>query len=230
MPTILLTGANRGLGLEFVRQYAAEGWRVHACCRNPAAASELAAVEGDVVIHALDVADLDATAALAGSIDEPIDVLLANAGIYGNGPDGKNQTFGALDYAHWVKTLQVNTLAPLRLAECFIEHVVKGEQKRILAVTSKMGSIADNTSGGAYLYRSSKAGLNAAFRSLAHDLAGRAISVAVMHPGWVQTDMGGTSAPMTIPDSVRGMRGVIASLDATGSGRFFLHDGSELPW
>ncbi|MBY0227924.1 MAG: SDR family oxidoreductase [Gemmataceae bacterium] len=225
MPTVLLTGANRGLGLEFARQYAAAGWRVVACCREPARADELRALP--VEVKPLDVRDLAGIALLADDLKgQPIDLLLANAGVYGPA----KMFLGQLDYAAWAEVLLVNTLAPVRLAECFADHVAASGRKLIACVSSRMGSIGDNATGRHYLYRSSKAALNAAARSLSIDLKERGVTVVALHPGWVKTDMGGQDADLEIPDAVRS---IIATLDKAGpaqSGKFLDHDGTELPW
>ncbi|MDJ0950803.1 MAG: SDR family oxidoreductase [Alphaproteobacteria bacterium] len=227
MPTVLITGANRGIGLEFARQYAADGWRVLAACRDPEAAADLKAVDGEVSVHRLDVTEPDEIAALAGEIGgAPIDLLLNNAGVYGP----RSSPLGGIDYDAWAETLRVNALAPMRIVEAFVDNVAESAQKKIVAITSKMGSMASNTTGGAYIYRSSKAALNAATRSLTLDLARREISVLLLHPGWVRTDMGGTSADVGVEESVTGMRRVIDRLDGSLSGRFFNYDGSEIPW
>jgi NAD(P)-dependent dehydrogenase (short-subunit alcohol dehydrogenase family) len=226
MPTVLITGSNRGLGLEFVRQYANEGWRVYACCRTPAKASELSALASETVtIHALDVGDFGAIEALASELSGvALDVLINNAGVFGDG-----SPLGSIDYEVFRKTLEINTLAPLRMTECFLPHVEAGSAKKIAHVTSRMGSIADNGSGGRYAYRSSKAALNMVNKSLSQDLGSRAITV-VLHPGWVATDMGGPGAPLQAPESVTGMKKVIAGLSAEDTGRFYNWDGGELPW
>mgnify|MGYP003666686410 FL=1 len=226
MPTLLITGSNRGLGLEFVRQYAAEGWRVYACCRSPASASELEALASDsVTIHALDVGDFAAIEALARELGGvAIDLLINNAGVFGDG-----SPLGSVNYEVFRKTLEINTLAPLRVTECFLPHLEAGSLKKIAHVTSRMGSIADNTSGGRYAYRSSKAALNMVNKSLSQDLGSRALTV-VLHPGWVATDMGGANAPLQAPESVAGMRKVIAGLSPEDTGRFFNYDGDLLPW
>jgi NAD(P)-dependent dehydrogenase (short-subunit alcohol dehydrogenase family) len=226
MPTVLITGANRGLGLEFARQYAARGWAVLACCRRPDEARELAAIRGPE-IHALDVRDLEAVAALARSLKgRPIDLLLNNAGVYGP----NKMTLGHLDYAAWQEVFAVNVLAPARLAECFVENVAASDRKLIACISSKMGSIAANAGGGHYLYRSSKAALNAVVKSLAIDLRGRGVTVVTLHPGWVRTDMGGADADLAIPESVAGVIGVLDKVGIEESGRFFDYDGSEIPW
>lgn len=168
MPTVFITGASRGLGLEFARQYAAEGWRVLATCRAPAQAPALNAVAGDVTVLALDVADRAAVAGLPALVgDGAIDILINNAGIYGRG-----QSLGRIDYAGWENVLRTNVLGPIGVTEALLPNLMRAKRARIALMSSKMGSIADNMSGGTYAYRSSKAALNAAGRSLAHDLAG----------------------------------------------------------
>lgn len=231
MPTVLITGANRGIGLEFARQYAAEGWRVFASCRAPAEARELDALAGDsdgaISVHPLDVGDPTSVAGAARVLaGEAIDLLVNNAGL--SGPRGIG--FGDIDYEAWEEVLRVNVLGPLRVAEAFVDQVARSDGRKIVALSSRMGSIADNSGGGGYIYRSSKAALNAAMRSLALDLAGRGIACCVFHPGWVKTRMGGPSAAIDVGTSVAGMRKVIAGLSATASGRFFNYDGAEIPW
>ena len=179
MPTILLTGANRGLGLQFAGQYAADGWRVIATCRDPANAADLKAVAGQVEVHVLDVTDFKAIEALAVElIGTPIDILLNNAGIIG--PD--NHNFGDIDYDGWADTFRVNAMAPMKMVECFIDHVAASERKMIVSISSKLASMVENTDGGHYIYRSSKAALNAVHMSLANDLADRGIASVVFHP------------------------------------------------
>jgi len=226
MPTALVTGSNRGIGLEFVRQYAADGWRVLAACRNPRAAKELAAISGDVKLHKLDVADDSQVRALAKSLaGEPIDLLLNNAGV--GGPDTE---FGKTPADAWLEVFRVNTIAPLHVAEQFIGNLEAGRRRLIVNITSRMGSIADNGSGGSYIYRTSKAALNMVAKSMAQDLKGRRMIVVVFHPGWVKTDMGGRSAPVTPQASVAGMRAKIDALTPADSGKFFNYDGGPLPW
>ncbi|MGJ0535112.1 MAG: SDR family oxidoreductase [Methylocystis sp.] len=231
MPTLLITGANRGLGLEFVKQYAAAGWRVLACCRMPATAENLQALsdasQGRVTLHALDVADLSDIDALAQQLHgTPIDLLINNAGIY---PD-RHSGFGQTDYDAWVLAFLVNTMAPMKMAEAFVGNLDLGQGKTIATVSSKMGSLDDNTSGDAYLYRSSKAAVNMVVKSLSLDLAPRGIRAVVLHPGWVQTDMGGPNALISGETSIAGMRKVLDRLTAEDSGRFIGFDGTEIPW
>ena len=207
MPSALITGANRGLGLEFARQYLAEGWRVYAACRDPESASELRRL-ADGSDHKLHIITLDVTestsvkAAAAELEGRAIDVLINNAGV--GGPRG--QGIGNIDYESWSRVLEVNTLGPMRVAEAFVNNVAQSQRKLIVTITSGMGSIADNTSGGAFAYRSSKAAVNMVMRSLAIDLAPRGITCVVINPGWVRTDMGGPQATLTTTDSVKRLR------------------------
>lgn len=224
MPNVLITGANRGLGLEFARQYATDGWRVHACSRSPS--TELPQIPGDVHVHALDVADPRAIDDLARELkDEPLDVLVNNAGVY-----GRHQALGELDAEGWDNVLRVNSIAPILMTQAFLPHLKRAKGAKVAIVTSRMGSIADNTSGGAYVYRSSKAALNAAGRSLALDLKGDGIVVLLLHPGWVRTDMGGSGGNLEPPESVAAMRDGIADAEMRHSGGFYAFDGREIPW
>ena len=200
MQTILITGANRGIGLEFVRQYAAEGAKVHACARRPEDADALSKIAhesgGKVCLHRLDVADFAAIDLLAQSMDgEPIDLLINNAGIYGP----QHQTADRIDYDGWGQTFTVNTMAPVRMVQAFLPNLKAGSGKKVVTITSQMGSIADNN-GGYYVYRSAKAALNSAMKGLSVDLAGTGLTVVVLHPGWVKTDMGGPDAPLEPED------------------------------
>ena len=229
--TVLITGANRGLGLEFSRQYAESGWRVIAACRKPDQAFELislAEMYPDVQIVVLDVADfaqIDALSALLA--EDTIDVLLNNAGVYG---DSAQHGFGSLDYEAWADTLAVNTLAPVKMAEAFLPQLERSQKKLLVAVSSLMGRMTDNTSGGSLLYRSSKAGLNAAMKTLALDLGSKSIGVLILHPGWVRTDMGGDIAPLGVEESVSGMVQQIKQFSMEKTGCFIRYDGSIAPW
>jgi NAD(P)-dependent dehydrogenase (short-subunit alcohol dehydrogenase family) len=232
MKTTLITGANRGIGLEFSRQYAADGWRVLACSRHPEksdALNKLAAQYPEqIIIHALDVSDHVQINRLAQVLaDESIDLLINNAGIY---PDSDKSGFGHTDYADWLQAFRINTMAPLKMAETFATQISRSEQKTILTITSKMSSIADNGGGGSYLYRSSKAAVNMVVKSLAIDLKPLGIIAVVIHPGWVRTDMGGPSALISPEQSVSGIRQVIARLAMADSGKFFNYDGKSIPW
>lgn len=226
MPTVLITGANRGIGLEMVRSFAEDGWRVIACCRHPEKSKELKEISGQVELHKLDVTDGLAVASLARELaGEPIDILINNAGVM-----GPRSGFGETDYDDWLEVLKVNTLAPMRLAERFVEHVAQSDRKAIVNITSKMGSKSEMQSGGSYIYRSSKAALNMVTKGLSIDLAPRGIVVLTFHPGWVQTEMGGEGAQITTAESVAGMRAVIEQAGADHSGGFFNYDGGRLGW
>ena len=239
MPTVLITGANRGLGLEFARQYRAAGWQVIATCREPGAAAELQALRtgaSGFELQPLDVADFATIDALAARLaGRPIDVLLNSAGIMGKGNFGAEGLafgrFGSSDFDDWAQVLRVNVMGPMKMAEAFVRHVAASQQKKIVALSSIVGSIARNRAGSLYAYRASKSALNAVMRSLAIDLQkSHGILAAPIHPGWVQTDMGGARADIDAATSVRGIRAVIAALDADRAGRFWMYDGSELPW
>lgn len=227
MPTCLITGAGRGIGLEFTRQYAADGWRVLATCRTAEAARALGDIGDNVQAHQLDVTDFARVEALAAALSgEAIDLLINNAGIYGP----RSMTYDSVDYGAWAEVLRVDTMAPLKVSAQFTPHVARSTLKRIVTLTSKMGSMADNGSGGAYVYRSAKAALNAVMRSLAIDLRSKGIVVVVLHPGWVRTDMGGSGATLEVFESVAGMRDVIDRLRPEDSGRFLNYDGTMAPW
>jgi NAD(P)-dependent dehydrogenase (short-subunit alcohol dehydrogenase family) len=220
MPQVLITGANRGLGLEFARQYAADGWEVVATARQSSA--ELDAL--GVRVEQLEMSDLDSVAKLGRSIDAPLDLLIANAGTY-----GPKAVADADDGRGWSETFAVNTIAPFLLAQSMLEPV-KAAGGKLIGISTRMGSIADNSSGGSIAYRSSKAALNAAWHSLAIDIEGSGVVAAVLHPGWVETRMGGPSAPLAPQESIAGMRRVIAGLRPEQSGGFFNYDGAPIPW
>jgi NAD(P)-dependent dehydrogenase (short-subunit alcohol dehydrogenase family) len=231
MPSVLITGANRGLGLEFARQYLADGWRVFATCRDPAAAAQLQhfakSSSNKLTVIEMDVTDAASVRKAATQIkDVAIDVMINNAGITGV----SGQRLGNIDYDSWARVINVNTMGPLRVLESFVDHLTRSERKLAVSITSGMGSLADNTSGGSIGYRSSKAALNMVMRSAAIDLAPRDIACVVVNPGWVKTDMGGPSATLTPQDSVTAMRRLIEKLGPAQSGKFFHYDGSEYPW
>lgn len=229
MASVLITGANRGIGLELARQYAQDRWRVHACCRRPDEANELvAALKGlDAVIHPLEVTNQTAIHDLREALDgETIDVLINNAGIIG----GNRQAFGDIDYAVWEQTIRTNVFAPYRVTEALADLVAGSERRIVANISSLMGSIADNRSGGRYVYRSSKTALNMVSVNLAQDLAERGIAVLAFHPGWVKTDMGGAKAPLTPQESAAGIRKVIDGAGIEDSGSFINHDGRRLAW
>jgi NAD(P)-dependent dehydrogenase (short-subunit alcohol dehydrogenase family) len=230
MSTVLVTGANRGLGLEFVRQYAEAGDRVIAASRQPEApalAAIAARAEGRVATPEVDVADDASVAALKATVgDQPIDIVIANAGVMG--PERQHRA-GDLDLPGWLQTLSVNTLGPMRTAQAFLPNLKAGQGKRLIAITSGMGSTAE-TGGGYFAYRASKAALNNAWRNLALALRGDAITAVAMSPGWVKTDMGGAGAELTPEQSVTAMRRLIAGFSARDSGRFVGVKGADIAW
>ena len=219
MPTVLISGANRGIGLEFARQSAADGWTVIGTARHPDQAAELRATGAEIL--PLDMADAASIAALARSVgDRPLDLLLANAGIYGE---------TNLDPEAWLNVLRVNAIGPTLLAEALRASVAASELKRMVAVTSGMGSIAET--GGSHIpYRTSKAALNMAWKTLAIEYAKDEITVGVINPGWVQTDMGGSGAAITPTQSVTGIRRVIDALTPADTGRFLSWNATDIPW
>jgi NAD(P)-dependent dehydrogenase (short-subunit alcohol dehydrogenase family) len=231
MATVLITGANRGLGLEFCRQYAEQGWQVIACARNPDDAfdlNKLASRHPNVQLEQLDVSEFEQIDTLSRKLAGlSIDVLINNAGIYtDNGSNG----FGRLDYHAWTKSLLVNTEAPVKMAEAFLPQIKNSDKKLIVAISSLMGSIADNDSGGSIFYRSSKAALNAAMKSMAIGLKDQSVGVLVFHPGWVRTDMGGPNGLINAEQSITGMLALIKNFSLDQSGRFVKYDGTAMPW
>ncbi len=229
--TVLVTGANRGLGLGFARHYAARGWRVLAGCRAPENAPGLArlaeAANGAVTVLPLDVTNAGQVANAGAMVGNgPLDLLVSNAGIWGQ----ERSRFGRTDEEAWLQAFRVNCIAPIKLLETCADALARAPRGVAAHLTSRMGSIADNSIGGYYTYRSSKAALNAAVRSAAIDLRPRGIVAIVLHPGWVRTDMGGPGATLSIDESVGAMTALFERVTLADSGRFFHCDGSELPW
>ncbi len=237
MLSILITGANRGLGLGFARQFAADGWRVFATCRNPGSATDLADLaagsQGRVTVDALDVGDFGAIDVLAKKMSgQPIDVLLHNAGITGPKPQG----FGEVDYAGWADVMHTNVLAVMKVTEAFVGHVASSERKLVVAVSSGLSSMERKSEplgkdlSELYIYRSSKAALSMLTKGLAVDLADRGISVVAVAPGWVRTDLGGPHALFSVEESMANVCPMIESFGPAQSGKLFLYDGEEVPW
>ena len=230
MPSVLVTGSNRGIGLEWCRQYAEAGWRVFASCRHPKAATDLLALarqHAGLSVHRLDVTRAESVYALRAELQaEAIDVLINNAGLYLE----KYAPPASLRYDEWQQTLDVNTLGPMRVTEALLDRVAASQRKLVVNLSSHMGSIAEITTAGDTYYRSSKAALNAAMKGLSISLGERGIGVLLLHPGWVRTRMGGVDAPLTPKESVAGMRALVESFRMDRSGRFFRYDGSEIPW
>ena len=230
MANILITGTNRGIGLEFVKQYLAAGHHVFATCRDPANAGELSSLaEGNpsLTLLALDVGSDASIDALPGQLaGVAIDIFINNAGVYGP----RDVEVGKMDGSEWSTVFRINAIAPLLVTQALMQNLRAGQDKVLAYITSKMGSIADNQGGGSYIYRSSKAALNAAVRSLAIDHAHEGFKAAVLHPGWVRTDMGGPNGLIDTTTSVSGLIEVIDQLDHEKSGGFFNYDGNEIPW
>lgn len=230
MPTVLVTGANRGLGLEFTRQYLAEGHAVIALCREPSRAKDLQSMargsKGALTLVAADVTDGDSVRRAAVEVQGAVDILINCAGVIG----ARGQRLGSIDYEDWRHVLDVNLMGPARVCEAFLEHVARSERRVTVTITSGMGSLADNTSGGSIPYRTSKAAVNMLMRSAAIDLKARGITCVVVNPGWVKTDMGGPNATLSPEESVAALRRLIERLGPAESGRFYNHDGREYAW
>ena len=219
MPKVLITGANRGLGLEFAKQYRSDGWDVIATARQSSAELEALGVR----VESLDMRDLDAVAGFGDRLDA-LDLLIANAGTYGP-KDADN----AEEAEAWLETMRVNTVAPYLLGRSVLP-LVEASRGKLVAISTRMGSIEDNSSGGFLAYRSSKTALNMAWRNLALDVKRRGVIAVMFHPGWVKTRMGGAGAPLQPEESISGMRRVIGGLQPGDSGEFFGHDGARIPW
>jgi len=228
--TILITGANRGIGLELTRIFARNNWRVLACCRHPEQAEQLQKIVAGqelVRVYALDVTDDSAIGHLAYVLrNETIDILFNNAGIFGP----QEQGFGQTDPAAWLQVLRTNVIAPLQMVEAFVDQVARSQRKVIASVGSMLGSLSENTSGGYYVYRTSKAAVHMVMKSLSVDLQARGIIALAFHPGWVKTDMGGPQAPTTPEESAAGLFHVLTGLERKDNGRFLTFEGKELPW
>ena len=214
MPTILITGAGRGLGLELARQYAADGWKVIGTERKADAR------------YRMDVQDISSIRKCSKSLKgEPIDVLFCNAGIIGT----RGSALGSFDYEAWEEIFRVNVLGAAATVESLVDNVAASERKIIAMMSSRLGSVTE-TSGATLPYGTSKAALNLLAKGLAMALEPRGITVVAFTPGWVRTDMGGSSAPLGPEESIAGIRKVIAGLKPSDSGRFLSHDGKKVPW
>lgn len=226
MTTILITGTNRGIGLEMARQALAKGWRVFGSARQAVTDPQAHICEHPQFVDLLfDVTDDEAVRTAAAKIDEPIDILINNAGIIGPA----RQSTLDLDFDGFAETLAINTLAPLRLAQAFLPHLKRSGRPRILTVSSKMGSMSLAASDR-IAYRASKAAVNKVMQGLATDLKPMGIAVASLHPGWVQTDMGGAHADITPQQSAAGILQIAEDLDMSGTGRFLNWDGTTIAW
>lgn len=233
MTTVLITGANRGLGLAHAILFAQRGFSVHACARAPGESEALTelkdAHDGRVVVHAFDARDPTSADRLGAELaGEPLDIVLNNAGVMG--PRGRAQSLEAITAEAMTDTFEVNVVGPVLLARALVDNVAASGRKIIANQSSLMGSIADNGSGGYYAYRASKAALNAATMSLARDLAGRGICVLALHPGWVRTDMGGPDASLEVSEAAAMQQAVLDQASLADSGKFLNYRGNELAW
>lgn len=222
--TVLITGANRGLGLEFAKQFKQLGYTVIGTARSPEKATELKATGAQVV--ALDVTDSESVASMAESLKgTAIDILVNNAGVIGN----PQENFKSFDFDKAMLTLNINSLGPMRVTQALYENLLAGNEKKVIQITSILGSI-ENNSGGYYDYRASKAALNTMNKSLSFELESEGFTCVVLHPGWVKTDLGGQGAPLEPADSIKGLLAVIQQLDKDDNGKFYDYQGNALPW
>ena len=228
MGTVFITGANRGLGLEFVKEFTEKNYEVIATCRDLNSSidlSNLAKSNLTIQLHQLDVSNTKNIQDLSNHLkNEPIDILINNAGIYHSG------SFSSVNKDSWIESFVTNTIGPYEVIENFLPNVLLGIEKKIVSITSKMGSIDDNTSGGSYIYRSSKTALNSMMRSLTHDLKNQGIATLTLHPGWVRTDMGGPGGWIDSFESVQGMIKQIDKLTLKNSGNYLDYAGKSINW
>ncbi len=228
MGTVFITGANRGLGLEFVKEFSEKDYEVIATCRDPNSSSDLTNLAKSnlkIQLHQLDVSNPKNIQDLSNHLKtKPIDILINNAGIYRSG------SFNSVNKDSWVESFITNTIGPYEVIEYFLPNVLQGREKKVVSITSKMGSIDDNTSGGSYIYRSSKTALNSMMRSLTHDLKTNDIATMTLHPGWVRTDMGGPGGWIDVKESVSGMINQISNLSLQNTGRYIDYAGKPIKW
>ena len=225
MQTYLITGANRGIGLELTRQALALDHRVIATCRDPSSAEALSALEGALDVHALDVTDEVATNLLATKLDGlELDVLINNAGLM-----ARRQAINDMDYEEWMTSFAINAIAPWRMSVAFARHLEASTLPRVATVSSQMGSL-ERAGSDRVAYRSSKAAANMAMRTLALEWRTRGITVCMLHPGWVRTDMGGSNAALGSTESAAGLLQVIDGLTLADTGCFLDYEGNDLPW
>lgn len=228
MSVIFITGANRGIGLSLTQQYLKDNHTVYATYRDTSSANELLSLaehHSNLTCIQLDITDYQATSRLPNQL-QPIDILINNAGYYGP----KGYGLGNTNVEEWRRVFEVNTIAPLKLVETLLPMLEASEVKKIACLSSRVGSMAENTSGGGYIYRSSKAALNSVVKSLSNDLTSNGFTVLALHPGWVQTEMGGPHALIDTETSASGLIKVIESASTEVSGHFFSFDGSEIDW
>ncbi len=225
IPSVLITGANRGIGFELARQYAADGWTVHGGVRDPDTAGVLRSL--GATVHQLDVSDHDQIKAAANALQgQPIDLLINNAGMW----IGEDEHFGRFTNAQWMEQFRIHVFGTLAVCEAFVDNVAASERKLIVNISSGNGSFGWERGPGDYPYDTSKAALNTLSKGMSTDLRDRGITVISMTPGNVQTDMSGPNAMLTPEQSITGMRRVIAGLDLSKSGTFWRYNGEQAPW
>ncbi len=230
MANVVITGANRGIGLELAKQYAQGGDRVFAFCRSPAGAEALNAAAagsgGKLSVHAMDVGDpASITAGAAALGDTPVHVLINNAGVNG----GPKQGLEDIDFDAWVDAFKIMTIGPFRVVQAFLKNLRAAGSARIMTVTSQLGA-STWPYGGMYAYSTAKAGVNKVMQIMALDLKGDGIIASMVHPGWVKTDMGGPGADITAEESAAGIKKVISGLTTADSGKFYKWNGDIHPW
>tara|TARA_B100002003_G_scaffold21712_1_gene17926 strand:- start:223 stop:912 length:690 start_codon:yes stop_codon:yes gene_type:complete len=228
--SILITGTNRGIGLEFVKHYLKNNEKIIATCRNKHSAKDLLELENttsNLSLVELDVSNPNSINEFISKIvGLPIDTFINNAGVFGP----RNIEFGNFNAKEWLDVFKVNTIAPLLITQKILKNLRLGKDKKLAFISSKVGSIEDNTGGGMYIYRTSKTALNQVIKSLSIDLKDENFIAVALHPGWVQTDMGGPNALIDTKTSVKGMIEVIDNLTPKNTGKFYNYDGSSIPW
>ncbi|GAB5468625.1 MAG: SDR family oxidoreductase [Rhodospirillales bacterium] len=226
MPRLVITGANRGIGLCLAQRYASDGWEVHATAREPDAADRLSALP-NTKVYRLDVSRQDSIEAFAAALGGlPIDHLINNAGIFGP----HNPDFGRTEATDWVSVLTVNAASPWLVTERLAENVKAGAAKRVGVITSQLGSITNAALGWPAIYAVSKAAANMTARQLSLILGEAGVVTLALHPGWVRTDMGGEAADISPEESAEGLFEIMTTATTEMNGGFFSYDGQPLPW
>ena len=235
MPTLIITGANRGLGLEFVRQYGADGWKIITINRRSSDELEALARQYPIQIIEADLVSDESLSAAADQVQcDAVDLLINNAGTMGDGSFADSgfsyQAFGTFNREEWQRVFDINVFTPMALTELLVDRLEAANKPVVMTLSSMLGSNELNTMGNSYAYRASKAAVNSIMKSMGVNLRDRGITSVAMHPGWVRTDMGGPEAQLSPAESVRGMRQTIAGLTADDTGRFLAWDGKAMPY
>lgn len=235
MPLLIITGGNRGLGLEFVRQYAADGWEIIAINRRSSDELGALAIEYPIQVLTANLVDDDSLCAAVANIEQSaVDLLINNAGTMGDGSFADAgfdfQAFGTFNREEWLRVFDINVCTPMALTELLVDKLTAAEAPVVVTISSMLGSNALNTMGSSYAYRASKSAVNSIMKSMGVNLRDRGITSIAMHPGWVRTDMGGAGADIDPADSIRGMRRTISGLTPDDTGRFLAWDGKEMPY